>query len=132
MKLFSGLLVGCFGIFLIGLAVTGAFLPLKAGRFLEMFASSQRAHLLEQFLRLVVGAALIIFASEMWFSDLFNIFGWVIVVTTIILLLLPWRLHQRFSELTIPQVKRHLKLFALGAFALATFIFYGMSRVYFS
>lgn len=132
MSIFAGALVGMFGIFLFGLAVLCAFLPAKAGRFLDLFASTQPAHFIEQFLRLLIGTALIFFSSQMWFSNLFYYFGWIIVITAVALLVIPWRLHQRFSLLTIPQVKRHLKLFAFGSFALATFLFYGLSRVFFS
>lgn len=131
MKLLSGILVGCFGIFLIGLSVLCIFLPSKAEKFLASFASSARAHYLEIALRLIVGAGLILFAVEMWFPTLFLLFGWVIVVTSIGLLLIPWRLHHKFSRWTIPQVFRYLNFFALGAFALGAFIFYGMSRIVF-
>jgi hypothetical protein len=63
----------------------------------------------------------------MWYPDLFNLFGWLIVVTAVALLLLPWRWHHEFGKWAIPWV-RHMTVFALGALALGMFIFYAVSR----
>jgi uncharacterized protein YjeT (DUF2065 family) len=65
----------------------------------------------------------------MWYADLFKLFGWLIVVTTVALLLLPWRWHHKLAKRAIPLVIRHVRLFALGAFALGMLVFYGVSRV---
>ncbi len=60
----------------------------------------------------------------MRFSELFRMFGWLIVLTTSGLLLIPWRWHHRFGKWAIPLAIRHIKLYALGAFVLGTFILY--------
>ena len=117
-----------FCLFLIGLAGVIAATPSAAERFLKSFASSAMAHYTEQGLRLLVGAALVNFASSMWYPDLFRLFGWLIVVTAIGLLLIPWQWHHQFSTWVMPMVIRHMRLFALGAFALGAFILYSMSR----
>jgi hypothetical protein len=129
MEVLSGMLVVAFGLFLIGLAVLIAVKPLLAERFLRSFASSARTHYVEQALRLIVGGAMVTFAPSMWHPDLFRLFGWLIVLTTAVLLLLPWRWHYEFGKWAIPLVMRSMKLFALGALALAIVIFYGVSRV---
>ena len=117
-----------FGLCLIGLAVVIVVKPLLAKRFLNSFASSARAHYTEQLSRLVAGTAIVILSPSMWYSDVFAPFGWLIVVTAVGLLLVPWHWHQRFSKWAIPLVIRNLKLFAVGAFALGGFILYGASR----
>jgi hypothetical protein len=117
-----------FCLFLIGLAVVIAAKPSLAERFLRSFASSARAHYTEQGLRLLVGAAIVNFASSMWYPELFKLFGWLIVVTAVALLLTPWQWHHKFGMRVMPLVIRHLGLFALGASALAAFILYGVSR----
>ena len=132
MEVLSGMLVVALGMFLIGLAVLIAITPQLAERFLRSFASSGRAHYTEQALRLIAGGGLVIFAPSMWYPDLFKLFGWLIVVTAVALLLLPWRWHYEFAKRAIPLVIRHMRLYALGAFALGMFIFYGVSRVVFS
>jgi hypothetical protein len=127
-SLLAGLVVVGFSLFLIGLAVVIATKPPLAERFLRSFASSARAHYTEQGLRLLVGAAMVLFANSMWFPRLFELFGWVLVVTAIGLILMPWRWHQKFGTWAIPLVIRHMRLFALGAFALGGFILYCVSR----
>lgn len=124
----SGMVVFGFALFLIGLAVLIATRPAAARQFLNAFASSPRTHYLEQGLRLIVGAALVNFSGSMWHSDVFRIFGWLLVVTSLGLLLTPWRWHQRFARSVMPPVIRHLWLFAFGAAALGAFILYGLSR----
>jgi hypothetical protein len=123
-----GIVVVGFCLFLIGLAVVIATKPSLAERFLRSFASSARAHYTEQGLRLLVGAAIVNFASSMWYPELFKLFGWLIVVTAVGLLLVPWRWHHKFGMWVMPLVIRHMRLFALGASALAAFILYGVSR----
>jgi hypothetical protein len=58
----------------------------------------------------------------MWFPDLFKVFGWILVMTTVGLLLIPWQWHHRFGKWAIPFAIRHLRLFALGASMLAVLI----------
>ena len=72
-----------------------------------------------------------IFAPSMWYPYLFLLLGWMIGVTAVALLLLPWRWHHEFGKLAIPLVIGHMRLFALGAFALGMLVFYGASRVVF-
>jgi hypothetical protein len=127
-NLLSGLVVVGSCIFLIGLAVVIAIKPRLAERFVRSLASSARAHYIEQELRLLAGAALVEFASSMWHPKLFELFGWVLVVTAVGLMLMPWQWHHRYGTWAIPLVIRHMRLFALGAFALGGFILYGVSR----
>ena len=128
MKLLSGIVVAAIGAYLIGLAVVIAIKPSLAESFLRSFASSARAHYTEQALRLIAGAAIVIFAPSMWYPDLFTLFGWVVIVTTAGLLLVPWQWHHRFAKWAIPLAIRHMKLFAFGAAGLGTLILYGASR----
>ncbi len=128
MKLLSGIVVVAFGLCLIALAAMIVVKPLLAERFLKSFASSARAHYSEQTARLIAGAAIVIFSPWMWYPDLFKSFGWLIIITAVGLFLIPWKWHHRFSEWAIPLAIRHLRLYALGAFALGTLILYGASR----
>ena len=129
MEVLSGMLVVAMGVFLIGLAVLIVVKQPLAERFLRSFASSARAHYAEQVCRLIAGGAIVVFAPSMRYSNLFRLFGWLIVATAVALLLLPWRWHYEFGKWAIPLVIRHMRLFALGAVALGMLIFYGVSRV---
>ena len=121
---FAGIVVLASGLWLIGLAASIAVIPSRAARFLTGFASSPRAHYTEQVLRLIAGAAFVIFSAEMRFPDLFRVFGWIVAGTASVLLLLPWQWHRRFGEWVIPRTIRHIKLYALGALVLGAFILY--------
>lgn len=126
----SGSVVAGFCLFLIGLAVVIVAAPPRAERFLRSFASSASAHYTEQGLRLLVGVALVSFASSMRHAELFRLFGWLIVVTTVGLLSIPWQWHHKFSTSVMPPVIRHKKVFALGAGALGAFVLYGVSGAF--
>ena len=128
MTLLSGIIVVAIGVCLLGLAAVVAIKPLLVERFLKTFASSARAHYTEQAVRLIAGAAIVIFAPSMWYADLFKIFGWIIIVTSVGVLLIPWQWHHKFGEWAIPWAIRHLKLYAFGASALGALILYGVSR----
>lgn len=117
----GGIVMG-FALSLLALAWTIAFRPRRAERFLSLFASSAKAHYLEQALRLIVGLALLGFAPSMRWSTGFEILGWLITVTAIGLLLIPWRWHHRFGRWAIPLVLRHLRWYALAAGTLGVFI----------
>ncbi len=60
------------------------------------------------------------------FSNLFMAFGWVLVLTAAGPLLIPCRWHRQFGEWAIPLAIKHMKLFALSAFAPGAFILYGV------
>jgi hypothetical protein len=72
---------------------------------------------------------MVIFAPSMWHTDLFRVFGWLIVLSTVVLLLVPWRWHHELGKQVLPLVIRYMKVFALGAFGLGVLIFYGASRL---
>jgi hypothetical protein len=113
-------------LWLLCLAVALVVTPGRASRFLGLFASSARAHYLEQSLRLVAGAGFIFLASEMRFSSLFSVFGWVVTVTSVALLLMPWQWHRRFAQWAVPQAVRHIWLFAAGSFVLGALILFAV------
>jgi len=114
------------GLLLVALALTIFFVPARARRFLGAFASSFRAHLAEQVARLVAGIGLIAAAARMRHPLVFEVFGWLLTVTAVILLLLPWRWHQRFGQWAVPLVLRHLRIYALGALLLGGYVLYGI------
>lgn len=120
----AGIVVIASGLWLVGLAASVVFAPARAARFLTGFAATARAHYTEQLLRLIAGAAIVVFAPQMRFPDLFGIFGWVVIITAAALLVLPWRWHHRFGQWAIPLAIRHIKLYAIGAFLLGAFMLY--------
>ena len=124
----SGVVVVGFGLFLLGLAALILTMPSRAEGFLKGFASSAATHYTEQGLRLVVGAAIVGFAGSMRYPELFNVFGWLIIASTVGLLLIPWQWHSKFGALVMPPLFRRMRLFALGSCVLGAFILYSAYR----
>ncbi len=122
----AGFVVVLAGLWLLALAGTSFILPERATQFLSGYASSARVHYLEQILRIIAGAGFVLHAAEMRYSQIFSIFGWILVITSTGLLLIPWQWHNRFAGWAVPFAVRHLKLYALGALILAAFIFYAL------
>jgi hypothetical protein len=116
--LLSGVVILFFCIFMIGLAIGIVIKPQRAEQFLSSYASSARTHYTEQIARLTVGVGFVILATHMRYSNLFNLFGWILIFTTIGLLLMPWQWHHKFGEWAIPLTLRYMKFYALGAFIL--------------
>lgn len=111
-------------LFLFILACLSLFTPRHAVRFLGGFASSAKAHYLEMIVRLIVGAAFIINAQYMLYSKVFMIFGWLLVGSTVILILLPWRWHQLFGQKIASPVIRQAWLIGIGSLLLSAGIFF--------
>ncbi len=116
-------------LYLIALGIAALFIPSRAARFLGGFAHSAGAHYAELVVRLLVGGAFIVNAPLMQFAEVFNVFGWVLVVTSAVLLAIPWRLHRRFAEKAVPRAMRYVKLVGLASLAFGIFVLVATLRV---
>jgi hypothetical protein len=105
--------------------------PALAERFFMSFASSARAHYVEQILRLLIGASLVVLAPVMWQTNTFRLIGWAVVVSSVGLMLIPWRWHHRFGERVLPTLVRHMRLYAMGLFAFGALLLYGVFYAWF-
>ncbi|WP_373295234.1 DUF2065 family protein [Undibacterium macrobrachii] len=45
----------------------------------------------------------------MLYSSIIRLFGWVFIVSTIVMLALPWKWHQRFSRKVVPYANQYLR-----------------------
>lgn len=115
-------------LYLLALGAAALVVPARASRFLLGFARSQSIHFVELSVRFVVGGALVLYAPRMLLSGAFNLFGWVLLVTSAGLLLVPWRWHHRFAQHAVPPVARHLALVGLASLALGGFILVALVR----
>lgn len=112
------------GIWLIGLAIIAFAKPDLVKVCFGKFASSAFTHFLEMFLRLIVGAAFVIYAAQMKFSVVFTVFGWILLLTTAVLLFVPWKLHRRFADRSLPMVNKWMTLFGFVSFVGGIFILF--------
>lgn len=117
-------LILAFGVFLLALAGLLVFSEERGKRFLLGFATSAFTHYLEISLRIIVGAALVVWATKMLFSPVFLVFGWMLIGTSAVLAVIPWRWHKRFADLSVPPVLKYPKLLAIVAAAMGSFILF--------
>lgn len=115
--LLTGTMIVSAGLYLIALGVSCFFRPGSAANFLLGHASSGFLHYLELTLRMLLGACLIQKAPSLPYPAIFSLFGWVLIGTTAVLFLVPWRWHQQFTLKAVPQALRHIK--PLGASSIA-------------
>ena len=118
----SSIIVLLTGGYLISLSVFLLLLPTRGKRFLGGFASSAFTHYLEILLRFVVGGAILLNAPYMLFSDFFVISGWIMVLTTIGLSIIPWQWHRRFAQWAVPYATRRLWVIAVASFVFGGFV----------
>jgi hypothetical protein len=114
------------GIYLLCLGVASLVAPESTKRFLSGFASSAGAHLIELFVRFTIGAAFIVAAPQMRLAPVFLLFGWLLIGTTAVLAVIPWRWHHRFASWSVPLATRRMTLFALGPLAGGVVILYSL------
>jgi hypothetical protein len=117
-----------FALFLMTLGGLSLFAPAKAKAFLLGFAGSAATHFLEMTLRLLVGVSLVLQAPYLEYPAAFKVFGWMMIGTTLVLLLLPWKLHRRFAEKAVPQALQYLPLVGIVSLALGTALLIFLAR----
>lgn len=115
-------------VYLIALAMASLIAPAKAGRFLLGFAGSRHVHVAELSIRFLVGGAFVIYAPRMAAPQLFGFLGWILLVTTVFLALLPWRWHQRFARQAVPRALRYIALIGLSSLIFGGLIFAAVIR----
>jgi uncharacterized protein YjeT (DUF2065 family) len=115
-------------LYFIALGTSSLITPSFAKRFLLGFAESAFVHYTELLVRLVVGVAFLIHSPRMHFANGFHIFGWLLIVTTAALLLVPWQWHRRFASKSVPQALRYLTIIGLCSLAFGGFIIVAVAR----
>jgi hypothetical protein len=126
MSVAAAVVVVAFGLALIAFPGVVFAKPAIAERFVTAFARSARTHYLEQVVRLLVGTALVVRSPIMWQPKMFWLIGWAIVAGSAVLLCVPWRWHHRLGERMLPLLVRHLRLYAVGSFALGALVLCGV------
>ncbi len=120
--LLAGAVILAAGLYLIVLGISCFFHPSSAAKFLLGHASSGFLHYLELGLRMLMGASFVQKAPALPYSQLFNLFGWVLIITTAVLFLVPWHWHHKFTLKAVPQALRHIKLLGASSIALGALL----------
>lgn len=102
-------------LYLLALGSAALIRPERTKRFLGGFATTPRIHFTELALRVVIGAALVSSAPRTAFGPAIALFGWTLVVTSLALATVPWRLHRRFAAWAVPQATQHMPLIGIAS-----------------
>ncbi|SNT28313.1 hypothetical protein SAMN05421640_3165 [Ekhidna lutea] len=118
MQYLTGILTALFGLYLILLLVITGVKKDAATRYFSTFASTAKAHYLEQIIRIAIGASLVVFSSKMLGSWYYNFLGWILICTSTLLMTIPWKVHHRFGKWAIPLVIKYVWVYSALAAAL--------------
>lgn len=100
--------------------------PANARAFLLGFADSAIKHYAELIARMLVGGALLLVARESVHSEALSAFGWLLVGTTALMALVPWRVHDRFARSAVPAALRFLPLIGIGSVIAGTLLLWAL------
>ena len=103
------------GAYFVALGLGSLFVPGKAANFLLGFAATPRLHYVELLTRVLVGMAFIVSAHRLPAHLVFSVFGWVLLSTSALLFLVPWRWHHRFAGKVVPVANRYITAIGLSS-----------------
>lgn len=110
------------GVYMVALGVASLVRPEVARRYLLRFASTATAHFVEMAVRVVVGASFMVHAQRLQDGRALGVVGVVLVLSSVVLLVLPWRWHQRFAQRTVPAATRYLPLIGIASIVLGCMV----------
>jgi len=105
-------------IFFVLLGLLALLRPNHARRFLQGFAASAPKHYAELVTRFVAGGATLIVAPHSTHSLALTAFGWLLILTTAVMAVVPWRVHRQFAEAAVPRALRFLPMIGIAALVL--------------
>jgi|GEM_PF-1201528 len=110
------------GIFLLMLGVLALLVPDQFGKFLLAFAQTSRLHFAELALRLVVGVSFLVCWPFMQWGGVFRVVGWVLIITTLIMVLVPWQKHREFACWAVPKALSYTSAVGVCSLVMGSFV----------
>lgn len=86
-----------FGVFLIAVGLVMLFAPTLARRILQRAGSTNLINYTEITIRMIPAAGLILYAEFSKFPEFFSLLGWFMLITSLILYVVPRKLHHSYS-----------------------------------
>jgi len=117
MVIISKCIIILFGVFIIYVGLLMFFDPEKARATLMKAGSTNFINYGEITMRMIVALALIFYSEFSKYPEMFKIFGWFMLVTSLILYCVPRKLHHRFS-LTSAAILKPVFVRVLSPFSL--------------
>lgn len=94
-----------FGLFFILVGFLMLFNPNKTRSILRKAGSTNLINYGEITIRMIPATALIIYADQSKYIELFKFFGWFMIISSLVLFLLPKRIHHNFSNKAADMIK---------------------------
>lgn len=117
-----------FGLFFILVGLTMLFKPQKARQILRKAGSTNFINYAEITLRIIPAAALILSADNSKYPNILKIFGWFMLVTSLVLYFVPRQLHHKFSLKAADILKPfYFQLISPFAFIIGIVIIYSVT-----
>lgn len=116
-----------FGLFLILVGFLMLFAPKKANETLRKAGSSNLINYAEITIRMIPAIGLILYAELSKFPDFFKLLGWFMLVTSLILYVVPRKLHHNYSLKAADILKpAYFQLIAPFSFLFGGFLIYSV------
>jgi uncharacterized membrane protein YfcA len=116
-----------FGLFFICVGLLMLINPKKANDILRKAGSTNLINYAEITIRIIPAVGLILSADNSKFSDIFKIFGWFMLLTSLVLYFVPRQLHHNFSVKAANILKPfYFQLISPFAFLIGTLLIYSV------
>ncbi len=126
--IFAKWTVIAFGIFIILVGFLMLFEPKKVNQILRKMASTNLINYTEITLRLIPASAMIICADFAKYPNIFKFYGWIMLITTLVLFFIPRTIHHNFSLKIADNFKPfYFQLISLFSFLIGIFLIYGVT-----
>ena len=117
-----------FGLFFIFIGMLMPFKPKRARATLRKAGSTNFINYAEITIRMIPATALIIYADLSKFSEVFKVFGWFMLMTSLVLYFVPKHLHHNFSNKAADILKPfYFQLISPFSIIIGTIIIYSVS-----
>ena len=114
-----------FGMFIIFIGFVMIINPKKARETLRQAGSTNFINYAEITIRLIPAISLILFADSSKFPEAFKLFGWIMLITSLILYAIPKKIHHKFSMKSADLLKPfYFQLISPFAFLFGALIIY--------
>lgn len=114
-----------FGLFLISVGFLMLFIPKKAREILSKAGSTNFINYLEITVRMIPAAALILYSDYSQFPKFFEVFGWFMIATSLVLYMVPRKYHHNYALKSAELLKPiYIRLISPFSFLFGSFLIY--------
>ena len=116
-----------FGLYFISVGLLMLINPQKANDILRKAGSTNFINYMEISIRIIPAVGLILSADNSKFPDIFKIFGWFMLLTSVVLYFVPRQLHHNFSVKAADIIKPfYFQLISPFAFVIGALLIYSV------